>query len=88
MGSAAWVRRVLPLRLDFTDDLRIDRTYEEHYQICQALLQRDLVKAQGLMKEHISYSENFVKNLTLTQLERARHGASRNRFRQSGESLP
>jgi len=66
-------------RLDFTDATRIDRTYEEHYQICQQLLQRDLAEAQRLMKAHISYSENFVKNLTLTQLERARHGGNRSR---------
>jgi len=66
-------------RLDFTNGMRIDRTYEEHYQICQQLLQRNLPEAQKLMREHINHSENFVKNLTLTQLERARRGNNRNR---------
>lgn len=66
-------------RLDFTNGMRIDRTYEEHYQICLRLLQRNLPEAQKLMREHINHSENFVKNLTLTQLERARRGGNRNR---------
>lgn len=55
-------------RLGFTLPERVDRTYEEHYQICQHLLRRDLMQAQALMREHVSHNEQFVKNITLTQL--------------------
>lgn len=59
-------------RLDFTDSSRVDRTYEEHYQICRHLLRRDLSAAQRKMQAHITRSENFAKTLTLTQLARSR----------------
>lgn len=57
-------------RLDFTDPHRVDKTYDEHYFICQRLLRRDLVAAQALMRAHITRSEQFAKTLTLTQLAR------------------
>lgn len=59
-------------RLDFTEGTRIDKTYSEHYAICQHLLARDLTRAQATLREHILHSENFAKNLTLTQLARSR----------------
>lgn len=59
-------------RLDFTDPGRIDKTYAEHHRICQFLLKRDLAKAQALMRQHITRSENFARNLTLTQLARSK----------------
>lgn len=59
-------------RLDFTDSTRVDKTYQEHYQICKALLKRDLGKAQQLMRTHIKRSQDFAKNLTLTQLAKSR----------------
>lgn len=59
-------------RLDFTDPHRVDKTYEEHYLICQHLLRRDLAAAQGMMRRHITRSEQFAKTLTLTQLARRR----------------
>jgi DNA-binding GntR family transcriptional regulator len=57
-------------RLDFTDPRRIDVTYQEHYDICQHLLKRDLPAAQSAMRSHISRSEQFARNLTLTELAR------------------
>lgn len=59
-------------RLDFTNGGRIDKTYEEHHTLCMHLLARNLARAQALMREHISHSENFAKNLTLTQLAKSR----------------
>ena len=55
-------------RLGFTRAERIDQTYDDHYQICQSLLRRDLAQAQALMRDHISHVEQFVKTITLTQL--------------------
>lgn len=61
-------------RLDFTDQGRIAKTYDEHYQILQALLNRDLAKAKNDMIEHIKKSEEFTKKLTMINL-----GMHRNR---------
>lgn len=55
-------------RFGFTQAERIDRTYEDHFSICQSLLRRDLGQAQALMRDHISHVEQFVKTITLTQL--------------------
>jgi DNA-binding GntR family transcriptional regulator len=60
-------------RLDFTENQRIDRTYQEHFEICQRLIRRDLAGAQAAMNSHITRSENFAKTLTLTQLAKQRH---------------
>ncbi len=68
--------RIRPIRrLDFTQRERIDRTYEEHHQIAQHLLKRDLQAAQAAMRAHILRSEQFAKGLTLIQL--AKVGARR-----------
>jgi DNA-binding GntR family transcriptional regulator len=64
-------------RLDFTNSDRIDKTYEEHHTICMHLLARNLARAQALMRQHITRSENFAKNLTLTQLAHSRHALRR-----------
>ncbi len=55
-------------RLDFTDQERIAKTYEEHYCILQALLRRDLESAKNAMIEHIKKSEDFTKKLTMINL--------------------
>ncbi len=55
-------------RLDFSDDNRIDHTYDEHHAICQHLIKRDLTAAKKTMHSHIKSSENFARTLTLTQL--------------------
>lgn len=65
--------RIRPIRrLDFTSGERIDRTYEEHYQIAQHLLRRDIGAAQSAMRAHIQRSEQFAKGLTLIQLAQKR----------------
>jgi DNA-binding GntR family transcriptional regulator len=67
-------------RLGFTQTERIDQTYDDHYLICQSLLQRDLPQAQALMRDHISHNEQFVKTITLTQLAiHKKRGASPSR---------
>lgn len=65
-------------RVDFNDPERIQRTFQEHYQILQAILNRDAAKARILIRRHIQRSEEFAKTLTLTQL--ARKKALANRF--------
>lgn len=55
-------------RFGFTQAESIDRTYDDHFRICQCLLRRDLAQAQALMRDHISHVEQFVKTITLTQL--------------------
>ncbi|WP_411727810.1 GntR family transcriptional regulator [Methyloglobulus sp.] len=40
-------------RLDFTDQERISKTYEEHYGILQSLLNRDVPTAKNDMTHHI-----------------------------------
>jgi len=55
-------------RLDFTDQERIGKTYEEHYKILQALLQRDVQAAKNAMIDHINKSEEFTKRLTMVHL--------------------
>lgn len=62
-------------RLDFTSDDRIERTFEEHYNIVQHLLRRDLKPAHNLMRKHINASLEFVRTLTLMELARKRPGA-------------
>jgi len=59
-------------RLDFTEKARLDRTYRDHFEIVQYLLQRDLEGAQLKMRQHILKSAEFAKNLTLTQLAQKR----------------
>ena len=64
-------------RVDFNDPERISRTFHEHYQILQAILNRDVAKARILIRRHIQRSEEFAKTLTLTQLARKRALANR-----------
>lgn len=55
-------------RLDFTDQERIRKTYQEHYSILQHLLNRDLQSARNEMMHHIKKSEEFTKMLTIIRL--------------------
>ena len=64
-------------RVDFDHHERISRTYREHFEILQSLLQRDADKARFLVKRHILRSEKFAKTLTLTQLARKKSFAKR-----------
>ena len=59
-------------RLDFTNEMRIDLTYQEHHAICQHLIRRDVVAAQQALAQHIRRSQQAAKTLTLEQLSRAR----------------
>lgn len=77
LALADYLRRVnhsihIIRRLDFTDDRRVDLTYQEHYAICQRLLKRDLVGAQQALTQHIRRSQLAAKTLTLEQLSRQR----------------
>jgi len=64
-------------RVDFQDPERIQRTYQEHYEILKALLDREMVKARNLMSQHIQRSQDAAKTLTLTQLARKKTLANR-----------
>jgi DNA-binding GntR family transcriptional regulator len=55
-------------RLDFTDQERIRKTYEEHYRILQYLLKRDIQAAKNEMLRHIKKSEEFSKMLTIIRM--------------------
>lgn len=66
-------------RLDLNTDNRSVRTYLEHHEILQHILQRDAAKAKNLMKRHILRSREFAKTLTLTALARSKsRGMGRN----------
>lgn len=69
-------------RLDFTDQERIRKTYEEHYRILHCLLQRDVQAAKNEMLHHIKKSEEFTKMLTVINL-----GMHKNRGFSFGDSV-
>lgn len=60
-------------RLDFTQDERIETTYEEHARILRALLRRRSDQAALLLKAHIEASKLEVRKITLHKLFMARH---------------
>lgn len=62
-------------RLDFTQERRVDATYQEHAQILRAVLQRKVDHAQLLLKAHIEQSKAEVRKITLHMLLEARTGA-------------
>ncbi|MGV3582457.1 MAG: GntR family transcriptional regulator [Methylophilus sp.] len=57
-------------RLDLNTDNRSIRTYQEHSEVLQHILNRDATKAKNMMKRHILRSREFAKTLTLTALAR------------------
>lgn len=59
-------------RLDFTQGYRIERTYEEHGQILQAVLRRRADQAVMLLNSHIAESKAEVRKITLHRLQAAR----------------
>ena len=59
-------------RLDFTQERRVDATYQEHAKILRAVLQRRGDHAQLLLKAHIEASKALVRKITLHMLDRAR----------------
>jgi DNA-binding GntR family transcriptional regulator len=59
-------------RLDFTDATRIEQTYQEHHEVVQRLLARDIDGARQLLERHIRKSADVAKAITLTQLAQQR----------------
>lgn len=64
-------------RVDFNDPERVQRTYQEHYEIIQTIMDREVGKSRTLIKRHIQRSQDFAKTLTLTQLARKKSLANR-----------
>ena len=63
--------------LDFTQRDRVDRTYEEHGAILEAVLARKVQQASALLKTHIEESKHEVRKITLHRLAAAQHDARR-----------
>ena len=59
-------------RLDFTQQHRIDDTYDEHGQILRALIRRRGDEANRLLRSHIATSKAEVRKITLHRLYTAR----------------
>jgi DNA-binding GntR family transcriptional regulator len=59
-------------RLDFTQAHRIEKTYDEHAQILQAVLHRRAEQATRLLRAHIEASKLEVRKITLHRLHTAR----------------
>lgn len=62
-------------RLDFTQDTRIDSTYDEHSQILRNIMRRKADPACMLLKAHIEGSKAVVRQITLHRLHTARQSA-------------
>jgi DNA-binding GntR family transcriptional regulator len=62
-------------RLDFTQQERIDATYEEHASILRSVAQRKLDQARLLLRSHIDASKAVVRQITLHRLHSARRTA-------------
>ena len=61
-------------RLDFTRQLRIDATYEEHGKILKAIQRKRGDQAAMLLRAHIETSQAEVRKITLHQVHVARQG--------------
>lgn len=59
-------------RLDFTQQRRIDATYEEHAQILKHILARRRNQPEILLRAHIESSKAEVRKITLHMLHQAR----------------
>jgi len=59
-------------RLDFTQQRRIDSTYDEHGQILRHILARRRHQAEILLRAHINSSKAEVRKITLHMLHQAR----------------
>jgi DNA-binding GntR family transcriptional regulator len=62
-------------RLDFTQNYRIDRTYDEHAQVLRAVIRRRADQATLLLRTHIEGSKAEVRKITLHRLYTARRTA-------------
>ncbi len=61
-------------RLDFTRQLRIDTTYEEHGKILRAITRKRGDQAVLMLRAHIEASQAEVRKITLHQIHLARGG--------------
>ena len=61
-------------RLDFTQQARIDTTYEEHAKILRAIQRKRGDAAAMLLRAHIETSQAEVRKITLHQVHLARQG--------------
>lgn len=59
-------------RLDFTQDARVNATYQEHASILLAIMQRQTQEAQRQLQDHIAVSKAEVRKITLHMLHQAR----------------
>jgi DNA-binding GntR family transcriptional regulator len=59
-------------RLDFTQQHRIAKTYDEHAQILRAVMRRRADEANRLLRSHIESSKAEVRKITLHHLYTAR----------------
>ena len=59
-------------RLDFTQQPRIDATYDEHGKILKAIQRRRADQAELLLRTHIQTSQAEVRKITLHQVHMAR----------------
>ena len=64
-------------RLDFTQQARIDATYDEHGKIVDAIRAKRSDQAVMLLRAHIETSEAEVKKITIHQFHLARQNAAR-----------
>jgi DNA-binding GntR family transcriptional regulator len=62
-------------RLDFTQQARIDATYEEHAHILKAVQHKRGDQAAMLLRAHIETSQSEVRKITLHQVHLARQGS-------------
>jgi DNA-binding GntR family transcriptional regulator len=63
-------------RLDFTKQMRIDATYDEHAKILKAVQRKRGDQAAMLLRAHIETSQSEVRKITLHQVHLARVGAA------------
>jgi DNA-binding GntR family transcriptional regulator len=63
-------------RLDFTQQARIDATYEEHAKILKAIQRKRGDQAVMLLRAHIQTSQAEVRKITLHQVHLARQGGA------------
>ena len=63
-------------RLDFTQQPRIDATYDEHAKILKAVRARRADQAVLLLRAHIQASQAEVRKITLHQVYMARQGGA------------
>jgi DNA-binding GntR family transcriptional regulator len=59
-------------RLDFTQESRVEATYNEHAAILLAILQHRTEEAQTRLSHHIAVSKAEVRKITLHMLHQAR----------------